>query len=122
MQYYWRFCVINSGQMNDTLVGAAPEWEVGVAEFHDERPLHKGIDIRKYLRKTLVGKDFLICKARITPYILARLFLYAAGKFCKGLDLIERIAAGEGHIGKLVILDDVEKLLDGHFLSAAKVP
>ena len=36
-------------QMNDTLVGATPEWEVGIAEFHDERSLDKSVYIWEYL-------------------------------------------------------------------------
>lgn len=108
--------------MDDPLVGAASERKVGIAQGFHERAIHKGIYIWKNLAETLVRKDFLICESCVAPYVLSGLLLDPAGQFGEGLHLIERISSREGDISELVRLDYIQKLLDGHIISAPEVP
>ena len=96
--------------------------ELGIAKGFDERAVDQCIYIWKDPAHTLIGKDFFVCKAGIAPYVLACLLLYASGELRKGLDLIERVAAGECDIRELVGLDDLEQFIDADFPAAGEVP
>ena len=79
--------------MDDPLVGTATEMKVGIPQFSFERPVHKSVNIWKYLAETLICKDFLISEAGIAPDVLAGLFLYTPGQFGEGFHLIERVTS-----------------------------
>ena len=109
-------------QMDDPLVGAAAEMKIWITERLDERAVHQGINIWKYLLETFISKDFLICKTGIAPYILAGLFLYAASQFRESLHLIERVSAGKGDIGELIGLYHFKYLIDRDFPTSLEIP
>ena len=108
--------------MDDALVGAATERKIGVTELCNERTVHQGVYVRKNLAQTHIGLDLLLHESCVAPYVLAGLLLYAAGKFREGLDLIERVASREGHVRKLIGLDDIQNVLDIHLASPLEVP
>ena len=108
--------------MDDALVGAAAEVELGIAKGFDERAVDQCVYIWKDPAHSLVGEDFFVCKAGIAPYVLACLLLYASGELRKGLDLIERITPGKGDIRELVGLDNLEQFIDADFPAAGEVP
>ena len=110
------------GQMDDPLVGTAAEVEFRVAEFGNERTVDEGVDVWEDLSHALVCEDFLVCESGVAPDVLAGLFLDAAGKFGEGLDLVERVAAGERDVGELIGLDHLQKFLDCHFPATHEIP
>ena len=109
-------------EVDYALVGAAAEVELGVAEGFDEGAVDEGVDIWQDHAHALVGEDLLICEAGVAPDVLAGLLLYAAGQLGEGLDLVERVAAGECDIRELVGLDDLEQFIDRHFPAAGEIP
>ena len=96
--------------------------EFRVAKFGHERSVDECVDVWKDLAHALVREDFFVCESGVAPYVLAGLLLDAAGKLCKGLDLVERVAAGECDVGKFIGLDDLQKLIYGHFPAPMKIP
>ena len=98
-------------KVDDALVGAAAEVELGIAKGFDERAVDQCIYIWKDPAHTLIGKDFFVCKAGIAPDIFRGLLLYATGKFSKRLDLIQGIATRKGDIGEFICLDNLKKVI-----------
>ena len=108
--------------MDYTLIGTAAKSQLCSAFFQNEWSFHKDIEMRKDLTEALISKHLLICKAGITPDGLSGFFLDAAGKFRKGLHLIQRVTSGECDVGELISLDDFEKFIYGHFPAAHEIP
>lgn len=104
------------------LVGAAAERKIGIAEVLDEGSVDKDVKIREYHAQAFVCKNVLIFEAGVAPDCLVGFFLDAAGQLGEGLNLIERVASGEGDVCEFVVLDDVKELLDRHFPAAFEVP
>ena len=96
--------------------------KVRITKVSFERAIHQSVYIRKDHTKSLILKYFLIGKTCIAPYILPCLFLYTASELREGLDLIERVASREGHVRKLIGLDDIQNVLDIHLASPLEVP
>ena len=78
--------------------------------------------MREDLGEMGIRQDLLIGEAGPAPDGLAGLFLDAAGQFREGIDLIQRVSAGETHVGHAVGLDDVQDLLHIHPLTGVEVP
>jgi hypothetical protein len=109
-------------KVNDALIGAAAEMEVGVTEFSHERTVNESINIWKDLAHAGICQDLLISETGITPDILSCFLLDAACQFSEGLNLIERITPGKCHIRELVRLDNLKEFLYRDLLSTLKVP
>ena len=109
-------------QMYDALVGAAAERQVRIAKLCLERTVHKSIDIWKNLAEARVGLNLLLGKSGVAPDGLAGLLLDAACKLCESLNLIQRVTSRKSDISKLVLLNDVKKLLHCHLISALEIP
>lgn len=109
-------------EVNDPLVGAAPEKELSVSLFQNKGSIHEDVDPWQELREFLIRANFFDCKACPAPYGLFCLFLDSFGKGGEAFDLIERIASGEGHIGHAVSLDDLHYVVNFHPFAAVHWP
>ena len=109
-------------KLDDPLIGAAAEAEVSVAKGLYVRAVYQDIKVWQYLTETGIRLYFLIGEAGIAPDSLVGLCLYAACKFSERLDLIEGISTRECYIGKLISLDNLQKLVYRHLISTLEVP
>ena len=109
-------------QIDDALVGAAAEEEFRVTLLQDEGPVHEDVQPGKHLREVRIGLDLLQGESGPAPDGLAGFLLDAPGQFRERIGLVERIAAGETHIGHRVRLDDVQDLIDLHPVPRIEVP
>jgi hypothetical protein len=108
--------------MYDSLVGAAPEQELGVPLLQNEGTVDKSVDIGEHLGEMGIRLDFFDGVSGPAPYILAGFFLDPAGKFSKTIHLTERVSSGKGDIGHGIGLDYFENLVYLHPCAVVYVP
>ena len=109
-------------EVDDALVGATAEEEVGVALFQDEGAVHQDVQVRKKLREMGRCLDLFQGEAGPAPDGLGSLFLDATGQFGEGLDLVEGIAAGEGDVAHVIGLDQGQKVVHLHPSARIEIP
>ena len=109
-------------QIEDALVGTAAEMQRGIPLLQDKGTVHQHVQPGKQLGQVGIGLDLLQGETRPAPDGLVGFLLDAAGQFRKGIHLIEGIAAGEGHVGHLVGLDDGQQVFNVHLVPAREIP
>ena len=107
--------------IDDTLIGRAPEKEVWVTETLD-----KGT-IDEYVEQF---QKFALCpcnqrlkgKARVAPDILVRTTVDGLCQIRKAVALIHGVATRKGDVGVWIGLDDLHQLLRRHLTAALGIP
>ena len=87
-----------------------------------ERAVDEDVQPGEHLRHLGIGLDFLQGEPGPAPDGLGGLLLDAAGEFREGLHLVERVAAGETHVGHRIGLDEIQDVIDLHPLPRVEVP
>ena len=109
-------------EVDDTLVGAAAEEEVGVPLLQDEGAVHQHVQVGEHLREVGIGLNLFQREAGPAPDGFGGLLLDAAGQLREGLHLIERISAGKGDVRQVVGLYNLQQLLYVHLFAALEIP
>ncbi len=111
-----------SGHIDQTLVAAASEAEAFVAKFLLEPAVHKYVDVLQQLMLPRIAQQPLKGVARVAPDALVAFLFDGACHFGKSFRLVHRVAAAEGHVGKVVGKHLLHDLVRGHPMTVVDVP
>ena len=106
----------------DALVCTAPERQVLVAQRLYEGPVNEYVYLLNQVPEAFLPQCLLEEVARVAPDCLPRPAPDAPGQFGEGFCLIERVAAGEGDVGKGIPFDFLHQVVHAAFLSTPEVP
>lgn len=108
--------------VDEALVAAAAEKEVGVVEFLHKFAVYKHVEVFEKVAHLFVPENLLVGEAGVTPNGLVGLLLNHLGKFGKRCGLIKRVAARECYVRHFVAVNLHKKVFHVNGLSVHNVP